>query len=187
MSSRNYYYFVASLPSINYGDKPPKSSADFREECHYLLSPEDAALTSYCCFDPKLAFTTVDPTGSEFIDIFMLRERVLALNLAFYRAVKLGRPVPPEPPQDTPRTVAVARSAFDIDDPLQAKLYIDRARWGALDTMVGLDDMFGVSNIFVYLLKLQLLERYQRLNPETGLGEYRERYNAILDEYNSKV
>jgi len=74
-----------------------------------------------------------------------------------------------------------------MDDPLAAKLYIDQARWGALETMLGTDNMFGVENVFAHLLKLQLLERYQRLVPETGAEKYRERYDAILDEYNSKV
>ena len=187
MASRNYYYFVATLPSVNYGDKPPKSSAEFQEECHFLLSPKDTAFIPYCSFDPKLAIETLEPTGSDFIDLFLLRERVLVLNLASLRAAKLGRPAPADPPQDIPRTVSMARAAFDMDDPLEAQLYIDRARWGALDTMIGLDDMFGVNHIFVHLLKLQLLERKQRFDPAIGSRIYRERYDMILDEYNSRV
>jgi len=187
LASRYYYYFVASLPSISYGDKPPKSTVEFREECSYQLNPKDIALLPYCRYDPPMAVATLESTGSAFIDLLMLRERILALNLAFYRSGKLGRPVPPEPPQDIPRTVAVARAAFEIEDPLQAKIHIDRARWDALDTMVGLDEMFGVNYVYAHLLKLHLLERYQRLNFETGLKNYQERYNTVLDEYNSRI
>ena len=187
MASRNYYYFVATLPSINYGDTPPKSSAEFQEECSYMLNPKDAALIPYCRYNPKLAVETIEPTGSDFIDHLMLRERVLALNLAFFRAAKQRRPAPEDPPQDIPRTVAVARAASEMDDPLQAALFIDQARWGALDTMTVPGDMFGVNNIFLHLLRLHLLERHQLFQAEIGRERYRECYNAIMDEYNSRV
>jgi len=184
--NRNYYYFVATLPSINYGDKPPKSSLEFREECNNLLHPQDAALTHYCYYDPKLAVESLEPTGSDFIDLLMARERTLILNLAYLRAARLRRPSPGEPPHDVPRAEAVAKAAFEMSDPLQATLYIDRSRWGALDTMVGVEDVFGVNNIFIHLMTLQLLERKQRLDPDIGVEVYRERYNTILEDYNSR-
>jgi hypothetical protein len=151
-----------------------------------LLHPEDAALLKYCYYDPKLAVETVKPTGSDFIDLLMLRERVLILNLAFIRAAKLKRPSPGDPPHDVPRAEARGKAAFEMDDPLEATIYIDQGRWGALDDMTGLN-LFGVNNIFAYLLKLQLLERRQRFDAETGAGNYKELYNSILNEYNSKV
>ena len=186
MASRNYYYFAATLPSINYGDKPPISSEEFREQCNGILHPDDAALLKYCYYDPKLAVETVQPTGSAFIDLLMLRERVLVLNLAFVRSAKLNRPSPGDPPHDVPRAEARGKTAFEMDDPLEATIYIDQGRWGALDEMVGLN-LFGVDTIFAYLLKLQLLERRQLFEAETGTVNYKERYDSILEEYNSKV
>ena len=186
MQNRNYYYFVSTLPSISYGDKPPVSSEDFREHCEVLLHPEDAALLKYCYYDPKLVMETVQTTGSDFIDLLMLRERVLVLNLAFVRAAKLKRPSPGDPPHDVPRAEARGKTAFEMDDPLEATIYIDQGRWGALDEMVGLN-LFGVNNIFAYLLKLQLLERRQLFDAEKGAANYKGLYDSILDEYNSKV
>ena len=186
MPSRNYYYFIASLPHINYGDKPPMSSAEFREQCNNFLSKHDAGLTRYCCFDPRLAVETVESTGSGFIDFLMLRERNLNLTLAGLRAAELGHPSPGESSHDVPRAEALAKSVFEMDDPLEAELSMDRARWGVLDEMVGLN-YFGVNNIFAYLLKLQLLERKQRFDTLKGSANYRELYNVILNEYNSKV
>ena len=186
MQNRNYYYFAATLPSISYGDKPPVSSEDFREMCYGLLEPEDADLIRYCSYDPKLVVETVQPTGSDFIDLLMLRERVLVLNLAFIRAAKLKRPSPEDPPHDVPRAEARGKTAFEMEDPLEATIYIDEGRWGALDDMVGLD-LFGVNNIYAYLLKLQLLERRQSFEAEKGSGNYRLLYDTILNDYNSKV
>jgi hypothetical protein len=183
---RNYYYFAATLPYINYGDKPPISSVDFREECYRVLTAEDAALTEYCCYDPQVAVKTVEPTGSEFIDFFILRERILHLSLAFLRAGRLKRPSQEEPPHDVPRAEALARSAFEMTDPLEAAMFIDRARWGALDVELPIN-YSSVHNIFGYLLKLQLLERRGRFDAEKGIAEFHVCYDTILNEYNSRV
>ena len=186
LQNRPYYYFVASLPSISYGDPPPVSSEEFRELCYGLLESDDTDLIRYCRYDPELVVQTIQPTGSDFIDLLMARERTLVLNLAYYRAAKLKRTSPGDPPHEVPRAEAVAKAAFEMDDPLEAAMYIDRSRWGALDAMVGIDG-FGVNNIFAYLMKLQLLERRQKFNAVKGAAAYQERYDSILNEYNSRV
>ena len=186
LQNRPYYYFVATLPSITYDDAPPFSSEEFRDLCHSLLSPSDAELVQYCYYDPELVVQTTQPTGSDFIDLLMARERTLILNLVYQRAARLKRPSPGDPPHDVPRAEAVAKAAFEMDDPLEAALYIDRSRWGALEAMVDID-IFGVNNIYAYLMKLQLLERRRNFNAEKGAAAYRERYDSILNEYNSKA
>ena len=187
MSTRNYYYFVATLPSLNFGEKPYKSSSEFVEDSHALLHPDDFDLFKYCCFDPRMAVETTEPTGSDFTDLFLARERTLVLNLAYLRAIKLNWPSPGDPPHDFPRFEAVAKAAFEMEDPFQATLSIDRARWGVLDTMVGAEDIFGINNILVHFIKLQLMERKQRFDHKKGLEIYQERYKTILEEYNSRV
>jgi len=186
LGDRKYYYFVATLPSIDYGDKPPVGSEEFRGLCHDLLDAEDAALVRYCYYNPILAVETVQSTGSDFIDCLMARERTLALNLAYLRAGTLKRPSPGDPPHDVPRAEAVAKAAFEMTDPLEAAIFIDKSRWGALDEMVGVDS-FGANNIFAYLMKLQLLERRQRFDAEIGAVKYKELYDSILNAYNSRV
>jgi hypothetical protein len=142
------------------------------------LSDGDFDLLQYCSYDPKIAIEMVQTTGSAFIDFHLLRERTLNLNLVFLRAAKLKRASPAEPPHDVPRAEAVAKAAFEMEDPLEAEIYIDRSRWGALDEMVGLD-YFGANNVFAYLLKLQLLERKMRLETEKGFGIYKNLYETI--------
>jgi len=186
LGDRNYYYFVATLPSIDYGDKPPMGSEEFREQCNDQLHEDDAALLRYCSYNPLLAIETVQSIGSDFMDCHMARERTLVLNLAYLRAGKLKRPSPGDPPHDVPRAEAVAKAAFEMDDPLEAAIFIDKSRWDALDEMVGLDP-FGVNNIFAYLMKLQLLERRQCFDAEVGAVKYKELYDSILNAYNSRV
>ena len=162
------------------------SSDEFREQCNQFLSKHDAALIKYCRYDAKMSVETVNPTGSKFIDFLLLRERILNLTLANLRAADHKRPVVGEVPPDVPRAEAMAKAVFEMDDPLEAESTMDRARWGVLDEMVGLD-YFGVNNVFAYLLKLQLLERRLRFDAVKGAANYRELYNAILNDYNSKV
>ena len=164
----NYYYSKAP-PVTTYYDNSGDIIAIQEEE-------SDIAARTF----------SLDRDLINFIDQFLLRERILVLNLASLRAAKLRRQGPADVPQDIPRTVAVAKAAFEMDDPLQATLYIDRDRWGVLDTMVGMEDIFGLNNIFIHFLKLQLLERKQKFDPEIGSEIYQERYDTILDEYNSR-
>jgi len=187
LASPKYYYFASTLPFVNYGDKPPKSSVEFQEECYSLLDPKDAALIPYCSYNSKLAVETLEPTGSDYVDLFLLQERTLVLNLAYLRAARLKFQAPAEPPQEAAYVATVAKTAIEIDDPLQAMLYIDKSRWNFLDAMLRLDDMFGVNVIFDHVLKLQLLERKQVFDTKKGLEQYQKCYNAILDEYNAKL
>ena len=184
--AHNYYYFVASLPYIIYGDKPPISSIEFREQCRNFLDKSDDDLIQYCCFDPKIIVEAEKPTGSAFIDFLLLRERILNLTLANLRAAKLRRLPVGDPPQDIPRAEALAKTAFEMDDPLGAELMLDRARWSVLEELVGIN-YFHVNNIYAYLLKLQLLERKQRFTEAEGAEQYQEMYQAILNDYNSKT
>jgi hypothetical protein len=150
------------------------------------LHPDDAALTEFCYYNPQIAVEAIQHTGSAFIDLLMARERTLNLNLAYLRAAKLKRPSPGDPPHDVPRAEAVAKAAFEMSDPLEAAIYIDKGRWGALDAMVGID-LFGVNVIFAYLMKLQLLERKQCFDAEKGSAGYQKLYDSILEEHNSKA
>jgi hypothetical protein len=180
---RNYYYFVATLPSVSYGDAPPKSSGEFREECAYHLAPHDAALLRYCCYDPAVTAVPV-VTGSDFINALLARERTLLLNLAHLRAARLKRQLTGEPPRDASDTDVAAKAAFEMGDPLEAELFLDRGRWDALDALAGLD-LFSVNNVYAYLMKLQLLERRQCFDTGKGFAGYKGLYDTILDEYNA--
>ncbi|MDR1533482.1 MAG: DUF2764 family protein [Planctomycetota bacterium] len=159
----------------------------FHEECRPRLRPKDLALLPCCTYDPQTIVEAMEPTGSDFMDVFLLRERVLILNLASFRAARLKRSSRFDPPQEVPRTVAVARTASEMDDPLAATPYLNRARWGALETIMGVENMFGVDNIFLYLLRLLLLEQKANLDPEKGSASHRRCHDAVLEGCASKA
>jgi hypothetical protein len=187
LASHNYYYFIATLPHLYYGENPPVSSRDFIEQCGNFLSEEDAELLRYCTYDPRFAVENQESTGSHFIDFFLQRERALILSLVSLRAASLKRSLQGEAPHDMmPRSESIAKVVFDMDNPLEAELTLDRDRWSFLEDTIGVD-LFSVDNAYAYLLKLQLLERKQRFNEQKGFAEYRTIYETILSEFNSRA
>ena len=44
--SNKYYYLIASLPYLKFGDQPPIFKAAFITECEKWLSPEDMVLVN---------------------------------------------------------------------------------------------------------------------------------------------
>ena len=193
----SYYYLGAQLPYLSYGQNVPMSSAAFKELALKHLSAADAAVLEQCTLDPDMAladagdsFTGMPPeTGvtpnasSAMLDTWKEWERALRLNLAKNRGKKLKREggFPTDVP-DTPFDAAVAaKTALTIESPLEAEVFLDKARWDVIDNLQGLD-IFNETAIFAYMLKLLLMERRMSFNTEEGYTEYKGLYAAILGE-----
>jgi hypothetical protein len=180
-----YYYLMAQLPSLIYGQSAPMSSARFRELALQSLSPEDAAFLGFFTLNPFAAPPAGAPPGNggpggcEFLDRWREYERVLRLNLAKYRGAKIKREVPADIP-DYPADAAVAaKAAAALDSPLEAELFLDGARWRAIDLFQGLN-YFDRNTVYAYLLKLLLLERRACFRAEEGFAEYKGLYAAVM-------
>ncbi|MDR1399679.1 MAG: DUF2764 domain-containing protein [Treponema sp.] len=175
-----YYYLVAQLPYLVYGQQLPLSSQAFRVLCAHALSAGDAALLGGCSLDPEKSYTEPPvPTSSRFINEWRAWERTLCLNLARYRAQKRDNGASIEPPDSPADAALAAKAAFALESPLEAELFIDQARWNAIEAMQGLDS-FSVNMIYAYLLKLLLMERRAAFKVEEGFAEYKGLYDAIL-------
>jgi hypothetical protein len=165
----DYYYLIAQLPSLAYGQAVPMSSADYLELCASQLSPEDFK-----------AMQT--ESGADFFRAWDEWNGSLVKNLARYRAAKLKRDAAGIEATDYPFDAATAaKSATAMESPLEAELFLDGARWNCLSNLEGLDP-FGLSKVFSYYYKLRLMERRQAFNAEAGFGEYQRLYKTILDK-----
>ena len=189
-----HYYLAAQLPYLIYGQPAPMTSEDYIARCQDLMSASDFALLALCTLDPdplepdassdtqKMAYTDpIKSSRSDFIDKWRNWERVLRLNLARFRSNRLKREWgslldPPDSPADA---VNAAKAAAGMDSPLEAELYLDKARWEAIEGFQGLS-YFNVNTIYAYLLKLRLLERRALFKAEEGFAEYKELYTAIV-------
>ncbi|MDR2069679.1 MAG: hypothetical protein LBP71_07410 [Spirochaetaceae bacterium] len=183
-----YYYLAAQLPYLVYGQAAPMSSRAYRELCRTLLGPGDRALLDCCSLDPDpgAAFPSYGepprPGDSGFIDRWRNWERVLRLNLARYRAQRIKREggAPVDPPEHPADAAAAAKAAAAMDSPLEAELYLDKARWDAIEAFQGLSG-FSRNMVFAYLLKLLLMERRALFKTEEGFSEYKGLYAAIME------
>ena len=175
----SYYYLVAQLPYLTYGQTPPMPPQAFKEMVRPMLTSEDSAFLDMV----SLAFVEGAPAcGSDFIDGWRDWERTLRLNLARNRAVKAKREgaATAEPPALPVDAAAVATRAVAEESPLEAEITLDKARWSAIDSLLGYE-YFDRNTVFAYLLKLLILQRRASFQTETGFSEYKSLYAAILD------
>jgi hypothetical protein len=197
----SYYYFVAQLPVLIYGQEPPMSSSAFRELARGQMSAGDAALLAVLSLDPRLpgpshpdrpvyaesggpSYAEASPaTDCEFIDQWRDWERALRLNLARLRASRIKREggAPVDPPVIPADAAGAAQQALAVSEsPLEAEMLLDKARWSAIEQFQGIT-YFDRNTIYAYLLKLLIMERYASFKAETGFAEYKSLYASILE------
>jgi hypothetical protein len=182
-----YYYLIAQLPYLAYGQAAPMSSLAFKDLCKSTLSPADTALLDLCALDPdpgsgEPAYGEAPAgTSSAFLDNWRRWERTLRLNLARYRTQRLKREggTPVDPPDDPADAAATAKAAVSMESPLEAEFFLDKSRWDAIEAFQGLD-YFNRNTIYAYLLKLLLMERRSLFRIEEGLREYQGLYASVL-------
>jgi len=188
----SYYYLVAQLPALSYGAPAPLGAGDFIELCRNLMEDSDKPLLRECALDPagseqtsgdEAAYARLSaPTHSALIDGWRAWERALRLNLARLRSQRLKRDTAAltEPPVDPLDAATVAKAALTMESPLEGELYLDRARWDAIESLQGFD-YFGRDTVYAYLLKLLLLERRAQFKAEEGFSEYKALYASIME------
>jgi hypothetical protein len=197
----SYYYLVAQLPVLIYGQEPPVSSSAFRELARGQLNAEDAALLPLLSLDPQPpeppsagrpaygeaagpSYGTIPPaTGCRFIDQWRDWERALRLNLARLRASRIKREggAPVDPPPVPADAAGAAQQALALwESPLEAETLLDRARWSAIEQFQGIA-YFDRNTVYAYLLKLLILERYASFKADIGFAEYKSLYASILE------
>ncbi|AEF82902.1 hypothetical protein [Leadbettera azotonutricia] len=173
----SYYYLAAQLPYLVYGQQASMASSAFRELARASMSKEDGAILDFCVLDPD---GRQSPSG--FINQWREWEGVLRRNLGKNRAIKLKRDAgslgdAPEFPADAANA---AKTALTMESPLEAEIFLDKARWAAIDALQGID-AFSETAMYAYLLKLLLMERRQAFKVEEGFSEYKTLYASILE------
>jgi hypothetical protein len=178
-----YYYLMAQLPSLIYGEPAPMSSARFRELAEQALSPEDAAILGSFTLNPFTA-AGLSPgdggSGCDFLDKWREYETALRLNLARYRGANIKREFPVDAPEYPADAAAAAKTAAAMDSPLEAEIFLDESRWQAIDLFQGLN-YFDRNTVYAYLLKLLLMERRSCFRTEEGFAEYKGLYAAVME------
>lgn len=163
---RQYYYLIASLPMLEFGMKMPFSYDYFLTLCQEQLNRQDMALIKRASISPS----------EEIEDSFLtLREWkrfdiTLRNEIAKNRARKFAK----DPAQylrgeySDPFIVSYVQWVTTLDSPLEAERSLDQARWEKIEEL-GKWHYFDIDYLVTYALKLQILERWERMDSEKGM------------------
>ena len=177
------YYLMSQLPafSINQTGPLPVTEEYFIDLCSRFLSKEKTELARELSLTPPQKETK---TPSKLVNDYYDFERKLRVALAQMRAQKMKKEFTDEYtilPQVPGDILTIARNAVSCDSPLEAEVYLNKARVEYLERIVPIDN-FSDDAVFAYGLKLKLASRIKEFNEEAGMASYRKIYDTILGE-----
>ena len=155
-----YYYLVASLPYLKFGEKPGITSGEFLEECSKWLSPADLALIKKIDISKPLTDGGDTELLSRLKSFDMRARRVLA---------DIRRDIHP-----TERGLHErAKEVLGDKNPLDKERAIEKVRW---DFSEGEEFKytFDVNSLILYYIKIQILERLAGFEKEKGQKVFEE-------------
>ncbi len=161
--ARTYYYFIASLPALFFGQKPPMSVEEYFNRSDSALHPDDAKAL-------RDAVTEESSAQSGVAAVWCKLRHDLKNELAYERAIRAGkdplRYVRGERSTDS-RLKDAAAEALNAQDPLEAQRAFDKRAWDLLEELEN-GHFFDADNVVVYGLKLKILARYEDIVSPKG-------------------
>ena len=179
------YYLVSQLPSldgVNKNTPLPITSERFTELCERFLGKKAQA---------ELEKLTLVPSRnpektSALIEKWNEGERNLRLALAKLRADKMNKNFDAETQSFPAGLLQAARTAVEIESPMEAETFLNKYRLDFLETLRPMDS-FSEEYVFYYGLKLKLIERIRKFDSESGEAAYRNIYGSIMNGERSEV
>jgi hypothetical protein len=160
----SYYYFAATLPMLMPDQPPPFSVADFRAQCESHLAPGDlAALDAILGAQPAAhphPFSRRWKQADGQLRNALARTRAERMRLDAATHIR-------EIEGYEPAMEEAVREAYARPNPLQREKAIDHIRWDTLEALAGMDP-FASSALLAYGLQLTILERWARMDKDTG-------------------
>lgn len=158
----NAIYILSSLPMLQFGDVPPLSMAEFRGRCDSMMTEDEIAALD--------ALLSGEECDVPYVKAYQDRENQMKNVSGKLRAQAWGPEVRfterPYSGYDVTFAKMVA-DAFNKADPLEKEQEIDKARFWLADALAGVDDA-SMDNVFAFAIKLQICERWARLNDKAG-------------------
>lgn len=195
----NYEYIVASLPVIEPGSRLGSSSAanaitnDIREQ----LSNKDNALVTMLLdgFDPEKLnagfYRACLGSGSRFLREYFLFDLFLRNTKVEYLNASLGRPEGKdvlllEELEDyefeQKEEIVEILSGTDI---IGREKGLDMAIWEHVEEVTTMD-VFDMDAILGFIARLKIIDRWDKLEPETGAELFRRLIKEIRATYDNK-
>lgn len=180
------YYLISQLPSldgINENTPIPVTDKQFFELCSRFLGKKALAELNKLTLVPSRNY---EKSSSALIEKWNEGERNLRLSLAKFRADKMNKHFNSET-QSLPAGLSqAARTAIEIESPMDAEKFLNRYRLEFLETLRPMDS-FSEEFVFYYGLKLKLIERMRKFDTQSGETAYRKIYDSIMSEDKTEV
>lgn len=172
---KQYYYFISSLPLLDFHQKAPFSFKEFLVEVERQIGGGDFAVLR----EATLAYDCLKaehPALQAWADF----NRQLKNEIVRFRSKKFSKD-----PVDfmrgdhyVPQEISDAVSqATKNANPLEAEKALDLFRWKKLEELSA-GHLFDLTALIVYALKLQILDRHQVLSSPQGQALF-ERYSKV--------
>lgn len=174
------YYLVSQLPSLDglSENAPlPITEARFLQLCEQLLNKKACAELAKITLKPARDGEQVK--SNKLIEQWNEAERTLRLALAKLRADKMGKTFECELQSFPVLIQQAARTAIEIESPMDAEKFLTRTRLDLLETLRPMDS-FSQEYVYYYLLKIKLLERIKQFDTASGEQAYKNIYQSIL-------
>lgn len=173
--SSAYYYFVASLPGLRWGEAPPLTRAELLQRAAEWLPAHDVAVLAAVATRDHAAIT--HPAGAR----WWQWETALGNALASARAARLNRDASPhlrgtEVAEAHVRTAV--QEAVKLDDPLKAEQLLDQLRWQFYEELAAAH-AFDFETVLSYFLRLGLLERWAHFDAQRGHETFAQQLVAL--------
>lgn len=178
----NYWYLVASLPSLVLGAEPPLSPAAFRVLCGEHLRGGDVQELDAVLAADTAGASTFGRAWRE----FTLR---LQAECAVLRAARLGvDPTPWRTDTSVPDAalLAAVRDAMQQADPRGREWQLDALRWRTLEDLVR-PTPFGLPAVLAYGLRLQLAARWASRTEAEGQSRLASHLAAMFAAFDHKA
>jgi hypothetical protein len=158
----SYYYFAASLPMLTLEQPPPFSVEEFRHQCASHLAAHDLAAME--------ALLEGSATAHPFSRRWRAADGHLRNAIARTRAERMRKDAGSYTHDIEGIDTAIDREvadAYSRPTPLEREKAIDRIRWSRLEEIGGLDP-FTADAVLAYGVQLTILERWSRMDNESG-------------------
>lgn len=157
-----YIYFIASLPMLHFGAKPPFSSERFLKMCQELILEGDLWILSTLPQAEEYSLKTIEhPLVQRWVEFDLaLRNELVRLRAArkHLDPTTYLRHDGYSGPSLAPLALAAQRNPSLID----AEKMLDAQRWKALEELA-FGHYFDLDFLIIYAYKLLILERWDKI------------------------
>jgi hypothetical protein len=171
---------MAQLPSFSIEKNTPLPITEkyVTDLCSRFLDKNTFSIFQSLSLEPPLDLIK---TGSTLVDSWYTRERQLRLAIAQIRALKMKKKFTVSIDGMSPEVLQIARTATGFENPLDAEMYLAKARINSLESLRPLEE-FSTDALFAYMLKLKLVIRLNKFNVDDGQNSYQKIYKTILGQ-----